>query len=745
MTTTGPGTRRSSAPEADDHAPEKVDPLTLLDERKVSTSDDDPAHVRVEGESKADRDSLIRATGLFAAALAASFAAQLVSPTAIVAMITAGAVGLLGAAGARRLTPALTGCLAWYLACASATVAVIQVAHTAQHAIALTLTMTIVAVGLPLARWFQLQASGSTPLLAIVNNAARILTLPTTGLAAVVIGGGVAMPLISTYAPIVHDPDSAWFITSTQHVQENGIGLLQETHDVFLPHLTVGPLLTIGGYQAVIAFVILNMVALAVLTAYIGYRITHDGAGALVAATVLLSIPAIIDRVDRVPMYPAAFFFAYGSAFLLHQAMANPERTRWLPVVSGLGIVLAYEAHGVGQIFLTIPFLLLLLHPWAKSRRPFFIALVTVAVASLPRLWMNVSVDGFRAMRSSYADFSITKYLPIINKEFWGYNSDTTPIGYLANVPGMAERAFGGRGTLLLLLIPLVIAAMNAGRRALVFGVVTTALFIAALTISSPSTFDRYLTPLGVGFALVVAVGAVGILRSGDQGKVIGRVVVGAILVGGLFQMIDTSSGKATDREAIVHGPSSDLAAAVDNDKAVVGVRPYQLLYTDHTIEAINGRLMAEDDWITFLTWPSDEEVAEVLERYNIGWVYIMPDYRFEVEYHQTWTERLYDLPVRHVFEVLNSDDFCLATEEFGNMVFRYGECQPGDLRTVPDEIYESFYDAKADADPEGEVPVDGSPEETETAGDVVVADGELDEAQLEESQLSDDDPRLDA
>lgn len=662
----------------------------LVDQRPATASEDTTDPV---GRSPAvEARSLAVASGLFGLVLLVSMLIQSAAPAAVGVIVAAVVGPLLAVVGAPRLTAAITGGLMWFAACAAATVAILQLAETKQHTLSWSLMMTCAVATLPSLQWARQQVATGATRSAVVADAAKVFTLPTTGLAATLIGAGVALPLIGTYAPVIGDPDSAWFVTSTQHVQRHGIGLLQDTQDVFVPHLTLGPLLAVGGYRAAIPFMILTLVALSALTAYLAYRLTNRGAGALAAAVVLVSIPAVTERADRLPMYAASFFLAYGSGWLLHRAMSDPDKVPWYPLAAGAGLVLAYETHGVGQIFILVPFLFLLLHPWRQARRPFLLTLVTMAVASIPMVIINLSVDGLADFRTNYADFQVQKYLPIVNAEFWEHNNDTTAFGYLTNLPDMTEKALGSLTLLLLLLIPVALAGLRAGRRAQLFVGVSTLTFLAAVAVNSPGTFGRYLTPLAVGLAVVVAVGVTLALRSGDEARVLGRILLTALTVGAFLHLVDRVSTSVEQREAIVHGASPDLVAAIDDDRAVIGVRPHQLLWTEPSLPTTYGRTMTEEDWVTFLSWPDDDTVTEMMDRYDVGWVYVMPDRRLEVEYHETWLEPTYGLTVDHVERLDESSQFCLVTEEGGNLLYRYGDCRPGDLRERPTDFLERFY-----------------------------------------------------
>lgn len=654
----------------------------LLEESTLPKPTDDGAKTLSDGyaQRRADQLILLAVPAMFAVAAALSYLIHRVLPgeVALVAAVVAGAV--LARFTSRRATAPWIGVTAWITACTVATVAILELGSTGRNRIALSLAMVAIGGLLVTAVWLRRALTQGATLATVWQQTTRILLAPTNSLAPSLVGAGMALPLVGSYGPHVTDPDSAWIVASTQESRDHGIGLIQETQDVLLPHLTIGPLLATGGYRVAVPFMIATMLGLVAVTAYLGQRISGHGAGAFVTAAGLLAMPSVVARVDRLPMYAATFAFAYGSAWLLHRAMSDPSRHRWFPVAAGVGFVLSYEAHNVGQIFLLVPFLLLILHPWRRAWRPWVLALAAIAVASIPRIVVNLSVDGLSHFRNNYNTWAIQRgYLRQINQNFYGQNVEKSPVKYLSNIPGMVEAAVGGRGIFLLLAVPIILAVIRAGRRAIVFATVSAGVFFLALVIAAPATYDRYVTPLAVGFAVLAGVGVVTALKESGTSNTLGKIMVATLMIAAFYQMSATVTAKAQEHAQVTHGPLPTLAKLVDDDRRVLGIRSHELARVDPEISTLFGRKMAEEDFVTFVTWPSDDEVAALMERLDVGWVYVLPDPALEVLYNQTWLEAVYGKTVDHPLKLAASDDFCLVAEINGYRLYRYGACQPGD------------------------------------------------------------------
>jgi hypothetical protein len=90
------------------------------------------------------------------------------------------------------------------------------------------------------------------------------------------------------------------------------------------------------------------------------------------------------------------------------------------------------------------------------------------------------------------------------------------------------------------------------------------------------------------------------------------------------------------------------------------------------------GQFLSEDEYVTYLTWPSDEEVIDVLERHDIGWVLIHGARNLELAYHDTWLVPHHGQNARQVDAVADSPSFCRVMTVGGFILYRLGACSEG-------------------------------------------------------------------
>lgn len=146
------------------------------------------------------------------------------------------------------------------------------------------------------------------------------------------------------------------------------------------------------------------------------------------------------------------------------------------------------------------------------------------------------------------------------------------------------------------------------------------------------------------------------------------------LIVGGSLNLADTFRLYG-NQESILSGPIPAVAQRINDGKAVIGVRALHLAWVDSDIQIYGGFFLSEREFVTFLTWPSDRAVIEVLEQNDIGWVLVNPDPALETEYNEAWIRPAYGLKVRHVEELRRSRNFCLEMERGGYLLYRLGRC----------------------------------------------------------------------
>jgi len=553
-----------------------------------------------------------------------------------------------------------------------------------------------------------LVAGGSAVLLValVVRDRPRLLDLPRRladvwrhppgHWVAALTGALVALPVISLYAPVLlNDADSARVVAAVMHTRRHGIGFLVDTQDNLLPHLVLGPVVALGGLAGAKAVAALSVVALGAVVGYVTWRITGSMFGTLAAALALVATPPVVDRAGYVPMYPTMLALGYLGAWLASRAITEPDRPWARAGAAAVCLALAPEAQGIGLLFLATPVLLVVVAPsfrrWLAACGRIYLVL---ALVSLPRLVLNLWEGGFSRLASYRTDYWITKgYVREIQTRFWGYAGVDEPLAeYLGHLP---KRFFhtlqlGGTVVFWLAVAAALLACRRRGRLVALAGL---GFMLVAVTVKQIPPFPRYYAPLWPGMAILVGVGGAAIVRVSGRLRVVALPValLGAV---GLARLAWTGLDHVGDlhqaQVRVTHvRPYHELAALIDDDRGVIGARSHALLNVSTRNPTWGGQFLTEEEYVTYLTWPSDEAVLEVLERHDIGWVLIHGNLDLELGYHNTWLIPHHGRPARHVARVASSPSFCQVANIDGYQLYRVGGCAGeaavGDLGAAPD------------------------------------------------------------
>jgi hypothetical protein len=503
----------------------------------------------------------------------------------------------------------------------------------------------------------------------------RVWREPPGDWPAFVLGVLLAIPLLGLYAPTLFtDADSMRIVASIRHVQRGNLGFLVETQDSFGPHMFLGPALALGGAEALRIVTIVSIQLLTGTVAWITRRASGSMAAAAIAGFALLSIPPVVERVLFLPMYPTMLALACVGSWLAYRAIVEEAR---LPYAAGAGLclVLAQEAQPVGQLFLAIPLLLLIMAPQlrAGALKVAHVYLFTLVVL-LPRLIVNLSEGGMSHLRSNRTDFWITEgYLSQIQRGYHGYSGlDDPTLTYIRMFPERFVNSLGDFGWLALALA--VLALLGLRGRARLFSLSCAGLVVAAMTVSSIHPAPRYFSPLWPGIALLAGISAGWLLQQRWLAvRLLGvvSVILLAVVAGTAFRATGLEARRLTN---VVEGGGYRAAAElIDDGKGVLGGRGFRLLAADADIRTYGGQFLSEEEFVTFLTWPSDEAVIEVMERHDIGWV--MSRGRVDVEYHNTWLLPNYGVPVRVNDRLPESTSFCRVFSQRTVILYKLGPC----------------------------------------------------------------------
>jgi hypothetical protein len=509
-----------------------------------------------------------------------------------------------------------------------------------------------------------------------------IWTDPPGHWVAAALGLLLPLPLLSLYTPVLlGDADSARLVAAVGHVRTHGIGYILDTQDNLLPHLVVGPAVAVAGVAGAKVVAVASVPLLGAVTCYVTHRITGSMLGAAAATVALIALPPVADRAGFVPMYAAMLALGYLGAWLAYRAITEPDH-RWArAAAAGICLALAPEAHAVGQLMLVAPVLLLGFAPgWRAGLAACARIYLVVAVACLPRLALNLSHGGMERVTEYRTDYWITEgYVEQIQSDFWKYEGIDEPLGeYLAQLPGRFTHTLEPQGWVVLGVALLAwVFVCRARSRLLVLA--ATGFMVLAVTVKQVPPFARYYSPLWPGIAILVGVGVAALTRHRSS---VPRALAAVTVVG--LAVVASSTLDATARThderriSVVELPLHELAAAIDDDRGVIGARSHHLLNVTDRSPTWGGQFLTEDEFVTYLTWPSDRAVIEVMERHDLGWVLIQPHLALEIDYHDTWLLPHHGRPARHVEQVAASPASCRVADVGGYLLYRLGACRGG-------------------------------------------------------------------
>jgi hypothetical protein len=504
---------------------------------------------------------------------------------------------------------------------------------------------------------------------------------PPRDAVAFVLGLVLTLPLLGFYWPrLIIDADSARLLASVTHVMRGDLGYLADVQEPYLPHLLLAPVIAAHGLAGVKLFTLVSVQVLAAVTALLAYRITRSMWGAAAAVFALLCIDEILKRVFIVPMYPVMLTLGYLGAWYAYRAVSDLE-SRWRYVVpAGLCLALAPEAQAVGQIFLAVPLVVVAFAPTLRAgARQVARLYAVIALATLPRLAINLANGGFSHITSYRTDWWATKgYIRAIQVNLLHYLGINEPlIGYLSRLPERFVTSLGGARWLLVVLAAAAFLLCCRGR-ARWFVVGSVALMVFAVTVEQVPPFPRYYSPLLPGLAVLVGVLVAALARRRWPLAKVGALACSVALISAAASNYHGTAERFAGAPHFEAWTFQKMVDSIDDDRGVIGARAHQLLFTVTTdVPTWGDQFLTEEEYVMFLTWPSDAAVIRMMKRHNIGWVLLHPLRDLEIRYNNTWLIPRYHLAARHVGAVITSPNFCLWYEVAAYTLYKLGPCPP--------------------------------------------------------------------
>lgn len=489
------------------------------------------------------------------------------------------------------------------------------------------------------------------------------------------VGFLLALPALALHTDVIGDADSARIISSTRYVERNGLGYLVDTQDNLLPHLTIGPLIAVGGIPAATLFTVLSLQALAGSVSFLAWKLTRSTAAAFTAVAALLAFPIMWQRANLLPLYPIMLACGFLGLYFAQRATLLKGRERmWAAILAGTFFVLSLEAHRIGQFFLAFSLFLFLTAGWRPVAQALARVYVVVALLSIPRIVINLWEGGFAHFLSNRVDYWTTKgYLVLVQKDFFKSPASADLSSYLFHLRGNLDALFAWSGLVVLALglAGLVLARGPLSR----FALACVVTFVAALLYRKVPFYERYFSPLMIAGALGAGVAVHLLARRSAVLKAAAVAALLALVVGAASGYVDALDLARLREKSTLRGPLPRIVREIDDGKGVIGSRVTQLLFVDPNLKTFGGQFLSEHDYVTYLTWPSDRAVIAMLRRHDIGWVLISPRQRREITYHNTWLVPAYGKTARHVQSVAASPNFCEVRFVRGYVLYKLGPC----------------------------------------------------------------------
>ncbi|HEX9886655.1 MAG TPA: hypothetical protein VGA70_09210 [Longimicrobiales bacterium] len=493
-----------------------------------------------------------------------------------------------------------------------------------------------------------------------------------------VFGVLLALPVAALHSKVVTgvDADSANLTMMIGVVQREGLSFLVDTQANFLPFILLGPFVAVGGIGGAMLFSILSVQFLAGTMAYVTWSFSRSWLAAAAAVLGSLAFQGILERATRLPMYAPMLAFGILGVYLAYRAVQSEGRRRWIAAgLAGLCLNLSIESQTVGQLLVPMPFLLVLTTRPRAAIQGLVRVYAAFALFYIPRAVVNLMEGGFSHFLGNRVDFWITKgYLSTIQHEFFGYPSRLPLPGYLREFGGDALTIVNGL-VLFVVVLAILSLVLSSGRLRWA-GLLAVAFVVGAIVYQRAPAFSRYLSPLMIAAALGAGGGVTVLGRLRARWWRVGAIASVVVLVFGVASNLVSNARYVRIKEGeLLSGPLPRLARIADDGRGLIGARSSHLGFVDADIPRYAGSVLSEREYVTFLTWPSDQDVIGVLRGRDIGWVLINPDQSLELAYNDTWLLPAYGTIARHVSRIEASPGFCRAGALEGYLLYRLGPC----------------------------------------------------------------------
>ena len=509
-----------------------------------------------------------------------------------------------------------------------------------------------------------------------VRDAARVWSEPAADWSFFVLGVILSLPLAALISPVAWDADSGRLLLDVSRARHEGPGFFIQTQQAFLPILIYTPVLAVAGAFGATAVAVASMQALVGVTGFLTRKLTGGVLAPIAAMLALLSLRPLVRQADVLPLYPLMLGLGYLAGWVGLRVIRAEGRARLgLAALTGLLLAATVESHDIGKLFVALPLFLLALEPTTRGLRGVALIYAALALFAIPRIVVNLADGGLANVLVNRTDWIVQSgYKRLINAEFWGH-----PVGDKATFFARLVRPYwaGPAGWFAAIPVGLGTIALAASRwRARLFALLAAGLLLAGLLRTNAPPHARYLSPLLPGLAIVAGIGIRHLATRARARPAVAAIVL-ALAAGAVTSYVSVVREAHRRQETILELQLDRITERIDDERAVTGVRPVRLMSVEPRLRLLSAAAFDEEEWVTYLTWPSDRSVVEALRGRGVGWVVVYTDRRLEVDYDATWVEPVYGERVRHATRIRRSPSFCRVAEQSGYVLYRLGPC-PG-------------------------------------------------------------------
>lgn len=490
----------------------------------------------------------------------------------------------------------------------------------------------------------------------------------------------IASPVLAFLLYGTGESDSLRLITGIKYVQDFDWRWLLRTQDPVLPHIIYGPWVALSSSTQVMVVVpIITSMALSGMTAYLVARLTNRLAWGIGAAALLVSSRIFLDQARELPLYPIFTIAGTLAIWIIIRVIRGDDARASRAFLGGLLIALAVMAHGAGLYFLPLSFTSIVFVKDRASFRRYLLCMSFVVICLVPWAISHLWIGGLHRFMTPRDTWIVSKgYVKNINL-FRGHRIQS-PLASVHRLPGLLATAVKWP---LWVVAPLAaVGFTRLSRRAQAFAAFAVLGLASPIIVFKTGLFPRYFYPPLPGLMILAGLGIARIdevLRRAEPDRIVviyrrGLTVVMAMLFAvAVFPYLREARRLyyLPVRQAI-----PVIAAHIDDGKAVIGARSFNLMYASSRIRVYHADLLSESEYVAYLTWDLPR-LKQVLAKYDIGWALLRkPVSRWEIGYNASWLMPAYGKSPIHPFELAKETMSCLVYDRRGYMLYKLQPCE---------------------------------------------------------------------